>query len=81
MFIACRVVWMSAVIYVPALLLTTGGTLGPEWFWPVVILIGVSSTLYTVIGGDGIHFFEPPEELVRAMRGRLCRSTRDPHQS
>jgi SSS family solute:Na+ symporter len=51
MFIACRVVWMSAVIYVPALLLTTGGTLGPEWFWPVVILIGVSSTLYTVIGG------------------------------
>lgn len=51
MFIACRVVWMSAVIYVPALLLTSGGGLGPEWFWPVVILIGASSTVYTVIGG------------------------------
>ncbi len=51
MFIACRVVWMSAVIYVPALLLTTGGMLGREWFWPVVMLIGVSSTVYTVIGG------------------------------
>ena len=27
--------------------------------------------------GDGMHFFEPPEELVRPVRGRLCRSTRD----
>jgi Na+/proline symporter len=51
MFVACRLCWMSAVIYVPALLLTSGGLLDPIWFWPLVALIGISSTLYTVIGG------------------------------
>jgi solute:Na+ symporter, SSS family len=50
MFVACRLCWMSAVIYVPALLLTSGGLLDPIWFWPLVALIGISSTLYTVIG-------------------------------
>jgi len=51
MFVACRIVWMSAVIYVPALLLTSGGLMGPEWFWPLVLVIGVTSTVYTVVGG------------------------------
>ena len=51
MFLACRLCWLAAVIYVPALLLTTGGGLGPAWFWPIVLVVGLSSTFYTVVGG------------------------------
>jgi sodium-coupled monocarboxylate transporter 8/12 len=42
---------MAALIYAPVLVVMAAGGLGSEWFWPLVLLIGLSSTVYTVIGG------------------------------
>lgn len=51
MFVLLRAVWMAALIYAPVIVVMAMGGLGDEWFWPVVALIGVSSTVYTVVGG------------------------------
>uniref|UniRef100_UPI00404A1630 sodium:solute symporter family transporter n=1 Tax=Cephaloticoccus sp. TaxID=1985742 RepID=UPI00404A1630 len=51
MFGLMRVGWMGVVVYVPALVIM--GTIGLDdnWFWPIVLVIGLSSTAYTVVGG------------------------------
>ncbi|MBL9215843.1 MAG: hypothetical protein JNG83_10245 [Opitutaceae bacterium] len=51
MFILLRIGWMGVLIYAPALIVMGAAGLGPEWFWPVVAMVGVSSTVYTVLGG------------------------------
>lgn len=51
MFVAMRLSWMAALIYAPVVVLMASLGLGREWFWPIVLSIGVSSTVYTVAGG------------------------------
>lgn len=51
MFLLLRVGWMSALIYAPTIALTGAGDLEGKWFWILALAIGVSSTLYTTLGG------------------------------
>lgn len=51
LYIVYRIGWMGALIYVPTLMIIASMQLSEEWFWPLVLIIGFSSTLYTVIGG------------------------------
>lgn len=51
LFVLLRLCWMAALIYAPVLVVMAAGGLGAEWFWPLVLLVGLSSTMYTVIGG------------------------------
>ena len=51
MFVLLRLCWMAALIYAPALVVMACCNLGAEWFWPLILVIGLSSTVYTVIGG------------------------------
>jgi len=51
LFVLLRLCWMAALIYAPVLVVMAAGGLGAEWFWPLVLLIGLSSTVYTVVGG------------------------------
>ncbi|MBE7539263.1 MAG: hypothetical protein HS122_12725 [Opitutaceae bacterium] len=51
MFLLLRLAWMAALTYVPVLVIMAGVGLGHEWFWPLILFIGLSSTAYTVAGG------------------------------
>ena len=51
MFFLLRVGWMGVMVYVPTLVILGAFGLGPAWFWPIVLVVGLSSTLYTVVGG------------------------------
>jgi len=51
MFILLRIGWMAAILVAPTLVLMGATGLGDEWFWPIVVSIGVTCTLYTAIGG------------------------------
>lgn len=51
MYIMQRVAWMGVLIYAPVAAIQAGAGLSEGWFWPLVLLIGISSTLYTTLGG------------------------------
>jgi Na+/proline symporter len=51
MFGLMRVGWMGVLVYAPALVIMGTANLGPGWLWPIVAVIGLSSTAYTVVGG------------------------------
>ncbi len=51
MFVLMRIGWMAALIYAPTLAIMATAGLGEQWFWPLVLIIGLSSTFYTVLGG------------------------------
>lgn len=51
MFFLLRVGWMGVMLYVPTLIIIGSTGLSAGWFWPIVLVIGLSSTVYTVIGG------------------------------
>ncbi len=51
LFILMRVGWMAAMIYAPTLAVMAMGNLSQAWFWPLVLITGLSCTLYTVFGG------------------------------
>jgi SSS family transporter len=51
MFILLRVSWMGTLIYAPTVALMAGMHLPQSYFWPIVLTIGLSSTLYTTLGG------------------------------
>lgn len=51
MFVMLRLSWMAALIYAPVIVLMATMGIGEEWLWPLVAVIGLSSTVYTVIGG------------------------------
>jgi Na+/proline symporter len=42
---------MAALIYAPAIALLAAMRLDPQWFWPLVLAIGLSCTLYSTFGG------------------------------
>jgi Na+/proline symporter len=51
MFVMLRLCWLSALIFAPVLVVMAAGSLDSRWFWPLVLLVGLSSTAYTVVGG------------------------------
>lgn len=51
LYIMLRIGWMAALIYAPTLAIIGAGGLDEKWFWPLILTLGLSSTLYTVFGG------------------------------
>lgn len=51
MYVMMRIGWMAALIYAPSLAIMAATGLSGAWFWPIVLTIGLTSTLYTVFGG------------------------------
>jgi len=51
MYILLRIGWMAALVYAPTIAILAAGNLDDKWFWPVVLMIGLSATLYTTFGG------------------------------
>lgn len=51
MYVLFRIGWMAALIYAPAVAIIAAAGLSDKWFWPIVLIIGFSSTLYTTLGG------------------------------
>ena len=51
MFVILRLCWMSALIYAPVVVVMASCGLDREWFWPLILSIGLVSTIYTVVGG------------------------------
>lgn len=51
LYVLMRIGWMATMIYAPTLAIMAMARLGDEWFWPIVLITGVSSTIYTVFAG------------------------------
>lgn len=51
LFVLLRLCWMSALIYAPVIVVMASCQLDDAWFWPLVLVIGLVSTAYTVVGG------------------------------
>jgi sodium-coupled monocarboxylate transporter 8/12 len=51
MFVLLRLCWMAALIYAPVVVIMACCGLDDSWLWPLVLVIGLSSTFYTAIGG------------------------------
>ncbi len=52
MFLLLRIGWMSALIYAPTVAILGAGDIhGDTWFWAIALTIGLTSTVYTTLGG------------------------------
>src|SRR5690606_6335139 len=51
MFVLLRIAWMGTLIYAPTIAVIAAAQLPPSYFWPIVLTIGLTSTLYTSLGG------------------------------
>ncbi len=51
LFIFMRIGWMAAMIYAPSIAILSMGRLNDAWFWPVVLVTGLSSTIYSAFSG------------------------------
>lgn len=51
MFILLRIGWMGLLLAAPTRVILGACNLGPEWFWPAVLAVGLGSTAYTAVGG------------------------------
>jgi sodium-coupled monocarboxylate transporter 8/12 len=51
MFALLRFSWMAALIYAPTLAIMAAAKLDEHWFWPLILIIGLSSSIYTALGG------------------------------
>ena len=51
LYILMRIGWMAAMIYAPTVAILTMGRLDRSWFWPIILITGLSNTLYTVFSG------------------------------
>ena len=51
MYMLLRIGWMGVLIYAPVLAIMAAAQLDEVWFWPLILIIGISSTLYTTLGG------------------------------
>lgn len=50
-YILMRIGWMAAMIYAPTVAILAMARLDDRWFWPIVLVTGLSNTIYTVISG------------------------------
>jgi SSS family solute:Na+ symporter len=65
LYILMRVGWMAAMIYAPTVAIMTMGRLDEKWFWPIVLITGLSNTIYTVVSGiRGVIVTEAIQMLV-----------------
>lgn len=65
LYILMRIGWMAAMIYAPTIAIMTMGRLDDRWFWPIVLITGLSNTLYTVVSGiRGVIVTEAIQMLV-----------------
>ena len=65
LYIIMRVGWMAMMIYAPTVAIMAMGRLDEKWFWPIVLITGVSNTLYTVVSGiRGVIVTEAVQMLV-----------------
>ena len=56
---------MAGRISAPTIAIITMGNLDPRWFWPIVLITGLSNTLYTVVSGvRGVIVTEAIQMLV-----------------
>lgn len=51
LYILMRIGWMAAMIYAPTIAIITMARLDEKWFWPIVLITGLSNTIYTVVSG------------------------------
>ena len=51
LYILMRIGWMAAMIYAPTVAILTMGNLDAKWFWPIVLITGLSNTIYTMVSG------------------------------
>ncbi|MEX1039108.1 MAG: hypothetical protein WDZ51_00655 [Pirellulaceae bacterium] len=51
MYVLLRVGWMGVLIYAPVMAIMAATGLSSSWLWPLVLAIGLSSTIYTTLGG------------------------------
>lgn len=51
MFVLLRLCWMAALIYAPVIVIMASCNLDGSWFWPLITTIGLTSTVYTAVGG------------------------------
>jgi SSS family solute:Na+ symporter len=65
LYIMMRVGWMAMMIYAPTVAIMAMGRLDEKWFWPIVLITGLSNTLYTVVSGiRGVIVTEAVQMLV-----------------
>ena len=65
LYILMRVGWMAAMIYAPTIAIMTMGNLDKRWFWPIVLITGLTNTAYTVFSGiRGVIVTEAIQMLV-----------------
>jgi len=69
MYILLRIGWMSALIYAPTIaIMAATGTESNLAYWIIVLTIGLTSTLYTTLGGiRGVIITEAMQFLVIAL--------------
>lgn len=46
-----RLGWMASLIYAPTIVLLAMLDLGPEWKWPIILTVGLASTVYATVSG------------------------------
>ena len=51
MFILLRIGWMATLIFAPTIAIMAAAGLDQKWFWPLVMIVGFTSTVYTTLGG------------------------------
>jgi len=51
LYIFLRLGWMATLIYAPTIVLMTMLDLGSEWLWPIILIVGLTSTVYTSFSG------------------------------
>lgn len=51
LYVLMRIGWMATMIYAPTLAILAMARLDGSWFWPIVLVTGLSSTVYTVFAG------------------------------
>lgn len=65
LYILMRLGWMAALIYAPAIAIMSATGIGLNYFWPVVLLVGLTSTIYSAFGGlRGIMITDAFQMLV-----------------
>ncbi|MFB3904611.1 MAG: hypothetical protein ACE15E_14270 [Acidobacteriota bacterium] len=65
LFVLLRLGWLATLIYAPALAVMAAGRLEPGWFWPIVLIIGLGSTVYATVGGiRGVIYTDALQFLV-----------------
>jgi len=50
-YMLLRIGWMATLIYAPTIAILAAANLSDNWFWPVVLTIGLTCTSYTTFGG------------------------------